>query len=197
MENGVDFRHTAVLHGLDPRGTAPPDVDGPLLTVHRRTTTHFPGLGAVSLAQPVTPAGLGLMHLVADLPEPGSTLRVWVLPTPLAPWRTRVRFAATVSVGAPRGGSPLPESWPPSGSSGGPSSRPSGWARDAFTAAAARAASWVALRASVRIVKQDRPVLDHKRYLAQPRLVPGERTIGLFGHWARQFYPDADGPEAG
>lgn len=52
-----------------------------------------------------------------------------------------------------------------------------------------RAASWAALRASVRITKQDRPVLAHQRHLAQPRLVPGERSTGLFHRWARQFYP--------
>ncbi|MER7580341.1 hypothetical protein [Kitasatospora sp. NPDC097691] len=41
----------------------------------------------------------------------------------------------------------------------------------------------------MRIIKQDRPVLTHKRYLERPRLVPGERSIGLFRRWARQFYP--------
>ncbi|MFI2611685.1 Rieske 2Fe-2S domain-containing protein [Kitasatospora sp. NPDC018619] len=162
LENSVDFRHTRVLHGLDTRETAPPEVAGPLFTVHQRTTTRFPGLGAVRLDQPVTLAGLGLMRLAVDLPQVGGTLWVWVLPTPLAPWRTRVRVGVTVTV-------PLPGV---------------GAAR-----AVDRAASWAALRATVRILAQDRPVLAHKRYLAQPRLVPGERSIGLFRRWARQFYP--------
>ncbi|GHF51723.1 (2Fe-2S)-binding protein [Kitasatospora xanthocidica] len=169
MENSVDFRHVSVLHGLDTRETAPPEVDGPLFTVHQRTTTRFPGLGAVSLEQPVTLAGLGMMRLVAELPELGATLRVWVLATPVAPWRTRVRFAVTSTVPVPGVGS---------------------------AKALDRAASWLALQASVRIIKQDRPVLAHKRYLAQPRLVPGERSIGLFRRWARQFYPDAPAPSA-
>ncbi|MBD0691899.1 aromatic ring-hydroxylating oxygenase subunit alpha [Streptomyces sp. CBMA123] len=162
LENSVDFRHVSVLHGLDAQETAPPEPDGPLFTIHQRTTTRFPGLGAVSLEQPVTLAGLGLMRLTAELPELGSTLRVWVLPTPLAPWRTLVRFAATSTVPVPGVGA---------------------------ARVVDRAASWVALQASVRIIKQDRPVLAHKRYLAQPRLVPGERSIGLFRRWARQFYP--------
>lgn len=162
MENSVDFRHVSVLHGLETRETAPPEVTGPLFTVHQRTTTRFPGLGAVGLEQPVTLAGLGTMRLVAELPELGGRLRVWVLPTPVGPWRTLVRFAVACSV--------------PAGVPG------------VLGAAADRAASWVALRAAVRIIKQDRPVLAHKRYLAQPRLVPGERSIGLFRRWARQFY---------
>ncbi|MFE4393587.1 MULTISPECIES: aromatic ring-hydroxylating oxygenase subunit alpha [Streptomycetaceae] len=162
MENSVDFRHTRVLHGLDTRETAPPEVAGPLFTVHQRTTTRFPGLGTVSLEQPVTLFGLGLMRMEVELPQVGGTLRVWVLPTPVAPWRTRVRFAVTATVPVPGVGA---------------------------ARAVDRAASWAALQASVRIIKQDRPVLDHKRYLAQPRLVPGERSIGLFRRWARQFYP--------
>ncbi|MEU9078102.1 Rieske 2Fe-2S domain-containing protein [Kitasatospora sp. NPDC048538] len=183
MENSVDFRHVAVLHGLDTRETAPPEVDGPLFTVHQRTTTRFPGLGAVALDQPVTLAGLGMMRLVAELPELGATLRVWVLPTPVGPWRTRVRFAvATGSTGGTAGTVDL------TGGASGPFS-------GLVSGAADRLASWVALQASVRIIKQDRPVLAHKRYLAQPRLVPGERSIGLFRRWARQFYPDL-APEA-
>ncbi|MFE3877180.1 aromatic ring-hydroxylating dioxygenase subunit alpha [Kitasatospora sp. NPDC059146] len=168
MENSVDFRHVAVLHGLDTRESAPPEPDGPLFTVHQRTTTRFPGLGAVSLDQPVTLAGLGMMRLTAELPDLGSSLLVWVLPTPLAPWRTLVRFAVTATVPVPGVGA---------------------------ARAVDRAASWLALQASVRIIKQDRPVLAHKRYLAQPRLVPGERSIGLFRRWARQFYPE--GSDAG
>ncbi|MFJ9697059.1 aromatic ring-hydroxylating dioxygenase subunit alpha [Kitasatospora sp. NPDC101183] len=164
MENSVDFRHTAVLHGLDTRETAPPEEDGPLFTVHQRTTTRFPGLGAVSLEQPVALAGLGLMRLTAELPQLGATLRVWVMPTPVASWRTRVRFAVSVTLPSP------------------------GPARSVD-----RAASWLALRASVRIVKQDQPVLEHKRYLDRPRLVPGERSIGVFRRWTKQFYPQ-DGP---
>ncbi|MEV7021276.1 Rieske 2Fe-2S domain-containing protein [Kitasatospora sp. NPDC093558] len=170
MENSVDFRHVSVLHGLDTRETAPPEIAGPLFTIHQRTTTRFPGLGAVSLEQPVALAGLGSMRLVAELPELGSRLRVWVLPTPVAPWRTVVRFAVASSV-------PVPASLPVPGVLG---------------AAADRAASWVALRAAVRIIKQDRPVLAHKRYLPQPRLVPGERSIGLFRRWARQFYGEEE-----
>ncbi|MFI6157020.1 aromatic ring-hydroxylating dioxygenase subunit alpha [Kitasatospora sp. NPDC051170] len=170
MENSVDFRHTVVLHDLDTRETAPPEVDGPLFTVHQRTVTRFPGLGAVSLEQPVALAGLGLMRLTAELPQLGTTLRVWVMPTPLGPWLTRVRFAVTSTV-------PLPGSMP--GSVPGPGS----------LKAVDRAASWLALQASVRIIKQDRPVLEHKRYLPHPHLVPGERSIGLFRRWARQFYP--------
>lgn len=163
LENSVDFRHAAVLHGLDMRETAPPEVDGPLFTVHQRTVTRFPGLGTVQLEQPVTLAGLGMIRMVAELPELGSKLQVWVLPTPLAPWRTLVRFAVTVTVPVPGVGA---------------------------ARAVDKAASWLALQASVRIIKQDRPVLAHKRYLAQPRLVPGERSIGLFRRWARQFYPE-------
>ncbi|WP_316527186.1 aromatic ring-hydroxylating oxygenase subunit alpha [Kitasatospora brasiliensis] len=162
MENIVDFRHVRVLHGLDTREAAPPEVAGPLFTVHQRTTARFPGLGPVSLEQPVTLAGLGLMHLEVELPQVGGTLWLWVLPTPLAPWRTRVCVAAAATV-------PVP---------GGRSVR-----------AVDRAASWAALRATVRIIGQDRVVLAHKRYLAQPRLVPGERSIGLFRRWAGQFYP--------
>ncbi|MFG2912369.1 aromatic ring-hydroxylating dioxygenase subunit alpha [Kitasatospora sp. NPDC048298] len=162
MENSVDFRHVRVLHGLDTRETAPPEVAGPLFTVHQRTTTRFPGLGAVNLEQPVTLAGLGMSRLEVELPQVGGTLWVWVLPTPIAPWRTRVRFAVTATVPVPGVGA---------------------------ARAVDRAASWAALRASVRIIKQDRPVLAHKRYLAQPRLVPGERSIGLFRRWTRQFYP--------
>nr|BFD93679.1 Rieske 2Fe-2S domain-containing protein [Kitasatospora sp. Xyl93] len=162
MENSVDFRHVRVLHGLDTRETAPPEPAGPLFTVHQRTTTRFPGLGAVSLEQPVTLVGLGMMRLVAELPQLGSSLRVWVLATPVAPWRTRVRMAVTATAPVPGVGA---------------------------VRAVDRAASWAALRASVRIIKQDRPVLAHKRYLAQPRLAPGERSIGLFRHWAQQFYP--------
>ncbi|MGW1176048.1 aromatic ring-hydroxylating oxygenase subunit alpha [Kitasatospora sp. NPDC002543] len=166
LENSVDFRHTRVLHGLDTRETAPPEVAGPLFTVHQRTTTRFPGLGAVGLEQPVTLVGLGMMRLAVELPQVGGTLWMWVLPTPLGPWRTRVRVAATAAVSLPGVGS---------------------------ARAVDRAASWAALRATVRILEQDRPVLAHKRYLAQPRLVPGERSIGLFRRWARQFYP-GDGP---
>ncbi|MFD7904426.1 Rieske 2Fe-2S domain-containing protein [Kitasatospora sp. NPDC059747] len=180
-ENSVDFRHTAVLHGLDTRETAPPEIAGPLFTVHQRTTTRFPGLGAVSLEQPVTLAGLGSIQVVAELPGLGRRLRVWVLSTPVAPWRTAVLIA--VAVGRPAPGVPRVPGVP-----GAP-----GVLASAADRAADRAAAWVALRGTVRVVKQDRPVLAHKRYLAQPRLVPGERSIGLLRRWARQFYGEEIG----
>lgn len=114
-------------------------------------------------------AGLGTMRLTTELPELGSTLRVWVLPTPVAPWRTLARFAVAGTV-------PLRLLVPGVGS-----------ARSVRSVD--RAASWPALQAAMRIIKQDRPVPARERHLAQPPLVPGERSIGLFRRWAVSSTP--------
>ncbi len=51
-----------------------------------------------------------------------------------------------------------------------------------------RVAGWVAGQESMRQSRQDRVIWDNKVYLPRPALSDGDRLIGPFRAWARQFY---------
>lgn len=50
------------------------------------------------------------------------------------------------------------------------------------------------LRQVDRQIEEDRPIWENKVYIEHPPLVAGERAIGVFRAWARQFYPAAAEP---
>jgi hypothetical protein len=54
-------------------------------------------------------------------------------------------------------------------------------------------AAWVAGQASMRQAFQDRSIWNHKIHRVRPMLAQGDRMIGSFRKWARQFYSESNG----
>jgi hypothetical protein len=52
-----------------------------------------------------------------------------------------------------------------------------------------RAVARTVLGIAVSKVQDDIRIWNAKRYEPHPRLTVGDEAIGLFRHWARQFYP--------
>ncbi|GGP33174.1 aromatic ring-hydroxylating oxygenase subunit alpha [Streptomyces melanogenes] len=171
IENIVDYRHLAALHGASAREVAPPEVQGPFLRLHLsfgverhpRAERLFAGT-----RQEVLLGGLGILLTRLPLPRFGLLFHLWSLPTPIGPWESRLRCAASCTV-TDRRRFPGP-----------------GLLRTPLTGIAAHAVR----RAAVELLEQDIPIWNHKRYEPHPRLARGDEMISRFRRWARQFYPD-------
>ncbi|MFF0634345.1 aromatic ring-hydroxylating dioxygenase subunit alpha [Nocardia sp. NPDC004151] len=158
-ENAADFRHLSVLHDVHMAEAEPCEADGPIFRVHTRST----GQGRVGLfesRQTIVMAGLGYTHIRFAIPRLGVVAHMWAMQTPIAPWRTHV-----YSVFA----------WE---STGGAVSR-------VLAPVVARLAS----QAMTKVLSEDIPIWENKRYNPHPRLVAGESTLSRFRLWTRQFYP--------
>ncbi|MEW2624323.1 Rieske 2Fe-2S domain-containing protein [Streptomyces sp. NPDC048106] len=170
IENITDYRHAATLHRVPTEETAPLETDGPLLRLSLRSgLDHVPVLGTLSGDQAVLLAGLGLLYSRVDMPRFGLRFHLWSLPTPIAPWTSRLRFASACTITDP-------------------ARRPALRRRasqHALTTVLARGVG----KAAVRVLKQDITIWNHKRYEPHPRLAAGDEAIGHYRHWARQFYP--------
>jgi phenylpropionate dioxygenase-like ring-hydroxylating dioxygenase large terminal subunit len=170
QENGFDFRHFRELHHMDVRRASPLEADGPYLRIDLRLrVATLPLIGDIVVDQPSRMAGLGLGLTDVAMPDHGLTVRTWVLPTPLDPWRTRLHLAAACEIRAPK---LLPAPL-----------------RRAITGSGARAVAYGLLRRIVKIVDDDVPIWDYKKYEPRPRLTSDEKGIGPYRRWARQFYP--------
>jgi nitrite reductase/ring-hydroxylating ferredoxin subunit len=69
------------------------------------------------------------------------------------------------------------------------------WVTEAGRGAAGlvrRAAGWVAGRESMRQARQDRVIWENKIHRTHPALGSGDRALGTFRRWARQFYGRVD-----
>ncbi|MFF8772420.1 aromatic ring-hydroxylating dioxygenase subunit alpha [Kitasatospora sp. NPDC015120] len=176
VENIADFRHLGTLHRLAVRQLSPPIADGPYLRTNLRSNAgRIPFFGQLSWEESTLMAGLGWNLTELELPHYGLAVHLWGLPTPIGPWRTVLRVAAACEVTDPR--------------------RVPGLNLPAVRAALTRAVARSTLRMTARIIRQDVPIWDHKRYEPRPRLAAGDHSVGVYRHWARQFYPP--GPPTG
>ncbi|WP_316528312.1 Rieske 2Fe-2S domain-containing protein [Kitasatospora brasiliensis] len=170
-ENVVDFGHLEQLHGAT-LGTAPEvSFAGPVCTGRFQVTRTLPRLGLVRVDYAFSVHGLGLTVIECELPWRGAAARFFALPTPIEPWLSHFRIAATATAGPVKG---VPRAL----------SRPVGAAaslllRDAFFLVHAAGSSL------------DLPVWHYQKYQAGPRLAPGDGPIGRYRRWARQFYGDS------
>jgi nitrite reductase/ring-hydroxylating ferredoxin subunit len=172
IENIVDYRHLSALHGQLMTQVSAPEPDGPYLRLRLRLRPEsFPRAGDPFGDQAVLLAGLGILCAELPLPRLGALFHLWSLPTPIGPWRSRLRFATACTLTGPRRlpGPRLPAL-----------DRPLAWAM-------ARGVHKLALK----VLKQDIPIWNSKRYQPHPRLASDDDAIGRYRHWARQFYPPA------
>ncbi|MER6366235.1 hypothetical protein [Kitasatospora sp. NPDC001527] len=166
MENVADYRHLGTLHRLAVRQVTPPTPEGPYL---RSTAGRIPVFGGLSWEKSTLMAGLGWTLTQLELPRFGMAVHLWGLPTPTGPWRTVLRVAAAREVTDP--------------------GRVTGLNLPAARAALTRAVARSTLRMTARVILQDVPIWNHKRYEPRPRLAAGDQSVGIYRHWARQFYP--------
>ncbi|MFF7455225.1 Rieske 2Fe-2S domain-containing protein [Kitasatospora sp. NPDC008115] len=170
MENVADYRHLGTLHRLAVRQLTPPVPDGPYLRTNLRSSAgRIPLFGGLSWEKSTLMAGLGFTLTQLELPRFGLAVHLWGLPTPTGPWRTVLRVATACEVTDPRHvpGPSLP----------------------ATRAAVTRLVARSTLRMTARVIQQDVPIWNHKRYEPLPRLAAGDHSVGIYRHWARQFYP--------
>jgi cholesterol 7-desaturase len=172
MENLVDYRHFLVVHGIPVNEVAPPAEEGPLLRVHLRAAFRvFSGLATGTVDQPVVSAGLGQAVSEGAVRWAGINYGLWIMPTPIEPWQTRLHLVVAATAAVPRTGLPR--------------------LRQAVTKAWSAIVTQALLRAFLHVERQDVPIWTYKRYQPRPMLAPGDQAIGRYRRWARQFYaPD-------
>ncbi|MEU7167719.1 Rieske 2Fe-2S domain-containing protein [Streptomyces morookaense] len=170
-ENVVDYDHIKSLHRSDWEESSPIETDGPFLIVNLRITTpKLPVIGALFVDQSTRVAGLGAIMTETRFLRRKVTSRLWLLPTPIAPWRVHFRLAMSSTVD--RGSWPLPDRM-----------------GKHLATVLAGAGSRVGLTAVVKLDRVDFPIWNHKLYQSPPKLAKSDGPIGLYRHWARQFYP--------
>ncbi|MFD8596012.1 aromatic ring-hydroxylating dioxygenase subunit alpha [Kitasatospora sp. NPDC059646] len=170
VENVTDFRHLGTLHRLAVRQMTPAAADGPYLRTNLRSVAgRIPFFGTLSWEKSTLMAGLGWTLTQLELPRFGMAVHLWGLPTPIGPWRTVLRVAAACEITDPE--------------------RVPGPDLPAVRAALTRTVARSTLRMTARIIRQDVPIWNHKRYEPRPRLAAGDQSVGIYRHWVRQFYP--------
>jgi nitrite reductase/ring-hydroxylating ferredoxin subunit len=171
LENLVDYDHSMTLHGLSIVQISPPVTDGPLFHVELRVGRRASLLGELLVEHPVHLYGLGYLQLEFELPQYGLAVRNWFLPTPIAPWRTQLRIVGSCRMAGPQ--------------------RLPSFLRDSVGQRLSHLASFLVMQELLKITQADRPIWQHKRYVPHPRLSHADGPIGVYRHWARQFYPSA------
>lgn len=170
VENVCDYRHLGALHRLPVQQISPPAADGPLLRTNLRSEAgHLPVLGTLTWENSTLMAGLGWTLTELSLPRFGLAVHVWGMPTPLSPRMSRFHLATACSVTDAR--------------------RVPGPNVPCYVDALTRSVALATLRMTVRILRDDVLIWNHKRYEPRPRLAADEQSIGVYRHWARQFYP--------
>lgn len=169
IENTLDYRHLPVLHKVAVEELAAPVTEGPLLRMRLRLGPDRPPAlkRKIQADHAFLMAGLGYLRVELPLPSLGLVSYLWAMHTPTGPRRTRMLVAAACADIRKQDatGASLP--------------------RRGLHRAFARAM----LRTAVSRVQQDLGIWNTKRYEPQPRLAASDEAIGLFRHWARQFYP--------
>ncbi|MFE7115380.1 Rieske 2Fe-2S domain-containing protein [Streptomyces sp. NPDC057654] len=172
VENVCDYRHLGALHRLPVRLISPPTADGPLLRTNLRSeAARIPFLGSLTWENSTLMAGLGWTLTELSLPRFGLVVHVWGMATPLEPAHSRFRLAVACTVTDPR--------------------RVPGPNVPGYVATLTRGVAQAVLRMTARILRDDVMIWKHKRYEPIPKLAANERSIGVFRHWTRQFYPPA------
>ncbi|WP_404955270.1 aromatic ring-hydroxylating dioxygenase subunit alpha [Streptomyces sp. 147326] len=169
IENTLDYRHLPVLHQVAVRELEPPTVQGALLRMRLRLGPDRPAAlkRRIQADHSFLMAGLGHLRVELPLPSLGLVSYLWAMHTPTGPRNTRMLVAtACADLHAPDAAS---------------ASLPRRGLHRAFAHAM--------LRTAVGKVRQDLRIWNTKRYEPHPRLAANDEAIGLFRHWARQFYP--------
>ncbi|MFJ7236296.1 aromatic ring-hydroxylating dioxygenase subunit alpha [Streptomyces olivaceus] len=171
IENTLDYRHLPVLHHVAVEELDPPQTQGPLLRMRLRLGPDRPRVLRESVKADHTflMAGLGYLRVEFPLPALGLVSYLWAMHTPAAPRRTRM-LVATACTDIHQQATPE-------------ASLPRRGLHRAFAHAM--------LRTAVGKVHQDLRIWNTKRYEPRPRLAASDDAIGMFRHWARQFYPPA------
>lgn len=169
IENTVDHRHLPVPHQRGGQELGPPTTQGPLLHTRLRLGPERPTARRhrIRADHTLLMAGLGYLRVELPLPSLGLVGYLWAMHTPTGPRRTHMLVAtACADLRTPDAtGASLP--------------------RHGLHRAFARAM----LKTAVGKVRQDLRTWNTKRYEPRPRLAANDEGIGLFRHWARQFYP--------
>lgn len=171
VENILDVRHLAPVHGVGSTQASPAEANGPVLRMRmtRSTTPRWlPGRRRIHAEALIVLEGLGSAVSQTRLDGLGMTLYIWVLHTPIGPRRLLHHLLTGCQLDHPR----LPV------------------ADQALTRALAR----MALPGVIRIARQDVPIWTHQHHLRHPHLAPGDEALGTYRRWARQFYPSPDQP---
>ncbi|MFF4407618.1 Rieske 2Fe-2S domain-containing protein [Streptomyces sp. NPDC001404] len=167
-ENTTDLRHVPVVHHVTVWKADPPKAEGPYLRTHLRLGPNGPALlRKIQWDHTFLLAGMGWLRIELPLPLLGSVIYLWVMHVPIGPRRTRLLIASACTDDR--------------------QTRPIGTAlvKRPVHRAIARSMLWTA----VRKVQDDVRIWNAKRYEPRPRLAAGDEGIGLYRHWARQFYP--------
>ncbi|MCC5481199.1 hypothetical protein [Streptomyces barringtoniae] len=114
-------------------------------------------------------AGLGYLRVELPLPSLGLVSYLWAMHTPTGPRRTHMLLATACA----------------------DLSRPDATGASLPRHGLHRALARTMLRTAVRAVRQDLRIWNTERYEPRPRLAASDEGIGLFRHWARQFYPSS------
>ncbi|OLZ67472.1 hypothetical protein AV521_24230 [Streptomyces sp. IMTB 2501] len=169
IENSLDYRHLPVLHHVSVRELDPPTPEGPLMRTRLRLGPDRPRAlkQRFQADHSMLMAGLGCLRVEMPLPSLGLISYLWAMHTPSGPRHTRMLVATACT-----------DLRKPDATSASPPRR-----------ALHRAFARTMLTTAVSKVRQDLRIWNTKRYEPRPRLAAGDETIGLFRHWARQFYP--------
>ncbi|MYW06298.1 Rieske 2Fe-2S domain-containing protein [Streptomyces sp. SID3343] len=166
-ENVVDFGHLEHLHRATLARTPNVSFEGRVCSGDFEVTRTLPRLGQVSAKYTFRVYGLGLTVLDCDL-STGVAARFFALSTPVDPWLTHFRVAATATV-EPIGKLPTALAKP-------------------VSAVAARLVRDVFYVVHATGSAMDLPVWHYQKYQRAPRLAPGDGPIGRYRKWAEQFY---------
>jgi nitrite reductase/ring-hydroxylating ferredoxin subunit len=170
-ENVIDFGHLEQLHGATLMKAPEVSFDGGVCTGRFQVGRTLPRVGQVSLDYTFSVYGLGLTVIECELPWSGSRARFFALPTPVDPWLSHFRFAASATIGPIRG---VPRTL-----SGPVHALAARSLRDVFFAVHAGGSSL------------DLPVWHYQKYQRTARLAPGDGPVGRYRKWAEQFYSTA------
>ncbi|MEU8976332.1 Rieske 2Fe-2S domain-containing protein [Streptomyces monashensis] len=168
VENALDYRHLPVVHHVTLKELEAPQAQGPYMHARLRLGPTGPApLAKFQVDHSFLVAGLGCLRIEHPLPPLGVVVYLWALHTPTGPARTRLQVATACADIRP--------------------SRPT--AASLLRRPMHRALARTMLRIAVSKVQGDIRIWNAKRYEPRPRLTVGDEAIGLFRHWARQFYP--------
>ena len=169
IENTLDYRHLPILHHVAAEELDPPQTQGPLLRMRLRLGPDRPHVLKQKILADHTflMAGLGYLRVELPLPSLGLVSYLWAMHTPTGPRRTRMLVGAACADIRKQSttGASLPRR------------------------SLHRAFAHAMLRTAVSKIHQDLRIWNTKRYEPRPRLAASDEAIGLFRHWARQFYP--------
>ncbi|WP_263407203.1 hypothetical protein [Nocardia colli] len=194
MENGFDFAHLPVVHGVVYDVTERPDFSTTTVRMNVRVQPDKSGTGPFAkapaeiraaleqgigpfaqfpISAKITLSGLGWIVVEGVYPRLDIGFVAWVLPTPIDPTHLTMRIMVTARTGASRG-----------------DARPS--RVPLLNTVPSRLITRLAHVALVHDLNKDFPIWQNKIYADRPRLVKGDGPIMAYRRWARQFYNSAE-----